>query len=167
MSKEQKQSSGTDLDRPWYSLMDDDGSPEHPSNTMVEIKGHTHPLDTVCIGYFSAAMGDWMTFAGDPTHWRPLSTREDPENWFCSDKPMPCPCGGDELNIVSSFERNPKRVVPEVHVQCLRCSSSGPRAYLGPSGAARRWNWMWWEVFHGKDKPPSTTDDEEGLVHDL
>jgi len=60
-------------DRPWFSLIDDDGSPELPRDTLVETKGgYSDDEDEIVKDWFSSSIGDWMCQSGDPTHWRPI-----------------------------------------------------------------------------------------------
>jgi len=58
-------------DRPWFSLIDDDGSPELPSDTLVETKGG-YGDDRIVKDYMHSSIGDWMNQPGDPSHWRPI-----------------------------------------------------------------------------------------------
>ena len=58
-------------DRPWFSLIEDDGSPHRPYDKKVETKGG-YGDDRVTVDWFSSSIGDWMCQPGDPTHWRPI-----------------------------------------------------------------------------------------------
>lgn len=58
-------------ERKWFSLIDDDGSTDPPSDTLVETKGG-YGDDSIVRDYMHSQIGDWMNQPGDPTHWRPI-----------------------------------------------------------------------------------------------
>lgn len=58
----------------WYSLIENDGGPDHPYDTWIMVRGHEGDKEELT--WMSSGLGDWMTIHGDPSEWRLATDQE-------------------------------------------------------------------------------------------